>query len=242
MSYIPKIIHYCWFGGNPLPPSALDCISSWKKYFPDYEIKEWNETNFDVNAVPFSRDAYALKKYAFVSDYARFQILYESGGIYFDTDVEVIKSFDDIIANGSYMGFENGGVNPGLGFAVTPRHPLIKEMLDVYASLPSFREDGTFNQTTVVAHTTQVLEKHGLLKTNTIQERAGVTIYPMDYFCPLNYETNELTITANTRSIHHYSATWVTFNLKMFKKIEHCCGRKLAKFMSRMLRAFHLLK
>ncbi|MDE6612292.1 MAG: glycosyl transferase, partial [Muribaculaceae bacterium] len=103
---IPKTIHYCWFGRNPLPESALKCIASWRKYFPDYQIIEWNEDNFDVNAIPYTAQAYAAKKYAFVSDYARFKILYDHGGLYFDTDVEVIKPFDDILERGAFMGFE----------------------------------------------------------------------------------------------------------------------------------------
>lgn len=103
---IPKIIHYCWFGRNPLPELAQKCIASWKKYLPDYEIKEWNEDNFDVNIIPYTAEAYAQKKYAFVSDYARFWILHKYGGIYFDTDVEVIRPIDDIIARGNFMGFE----------------------------------------------------------------------------------------------------------------------------------------
>lgn len=103
---IPKIIHYCWFGRGPLPELAQKCIASWKKYLPDYEIKEWNEDNFDVNIIPYTAEAYQAKKYAFVSDYARFWILYQYGGIYFDTDVEVIRPMDDIISKGNFMGFE----------------------------------------------------------------------------------------------------------------------------------------
>lgn len=103
---IPKIIHYCWFGRGPLPELAQKCIASWKKYLPDYEIKEWNEDNFDVNIIPYTAEAYQAKKYAFVSDYARFWIMYHYGGIYFDTDVEVIRPMDDIVANGNFMGFE----------------------------------------------------------------------------------------------------------------------------------------
>ena len=104
---IPKVIHYCWFGRNPLPPFAVKCIESWKKFLPGYEIKEWNEDNFDVNIIPYTQEAYEARKYAFVSDYARFYILYHHGGIYFDTDVEVIKSIDDIIERGAFMGCEN---------------------------------------------------------------------------------------------------------------------------------------
>lgn len=113
---IPKIIHYCWFGRNPLPPLAQECIASWRKYLPDYEIKEWNEDNFDVNAIPYTAEAYRQKKYAFVSDYARFWIMYHYGGLYFDTDVEVIRPLDDIIAAGNFMGFEldpDGENTPG---------------------------------------------------------------------------------------------------------------------------------
>ncbi len=131
---IPKIIHYCWFGGNPLPQMAQRCIDSWKKYLPDYEIKQWDETNFDVNIIPYTRQAYEAKKYAFVSDYARFLILYQYGGLYFDTDVEVIKPLDDIVAKGPFMGCQDKytprgdvyslHVAPGLGLGVYAGHPI----------------------------------------------------------------------------------------------------------------------
>ena len=148
---IPKIIHYCWFGRGLLPELAQKCIASWKKYLPDYEIKEWNEDNFDVNIIPYTAEAYARKKYAFVSDYARFWVLYKYGGIYFDTDVEVIKSFDEIVTKGNFMGFEldpNGenspkkyapryafSVNPGVGLGMAKGHSFVKKMLDYYATL-----------------------------------------------------------------------------------------------------------
>ena len=125
---IPKVIHYCWFGRNPLPKSALKCIDSWRKFFPDYEIKEWNEDNFDVNIIKYTQDAYNAKKYAFVSDYARIWILYNYGGVYFDTDVEVISPMTDIIEKGPFMGFEINNstenkiaVNPGLGIGSPSR-------------------------------------------------------------------------------------------------------------------------
>ena len=122
---IPKVIHYCWFGRNPLPDSALKCIESWKKYLPDYEIVQWNEDNFDVNSIPYVAEAYAARKYAFVSDYARFYVLYNQGGVYFDTDVEAVAPLDDILEKGPYMGMERAlsgemAVNPGLGFAAEP--------------------------------------------------------------------------------------------------------------------------
>ena len=164
---IPKIIHYCWFGGNPLPKIAVKCISSWKKYFPDYEIKEWNEDNFDLNCCEYVREAYQAKKWAFVSDYARFWILYNYGGLYFDTDVEVIKDMSDIIANGAFMGCEVADkCAPGLG--------LYKEILENYQQSHFLNSDGSNNYETVVDRTTNILKKYGFKESNTIQKIAEV--------------------------------------------------------------------
>ena len=225
---IPKIIHYCWFGHKSLPPLAIKCIESWKKYFPDYEIKEWNEDNFDVNIIPYTKEAYEAKKYAFVSDYARFWILYKYGGLYFDTDVEVIKPLDDIVAKGPFMGCENEadieegatalavapglglGVNPGLGLGVNPGLGLYKEMLELYAFLHFLKENGEYNQKTVVQYTTEVLCRHGLRNVNDLQQVAGVWIYPKDYFCPISTYDGKLRLTANTVSIHHYAQSWIS--------------------------------
>ena len=170
---IPKVIHYCWFGRNPLPPLAIKCIDSWRKYLPDYEIVEWNEDNFDVHSIPYISQAYDVKKYAFVSDYARFWILYHYGGIYFDTDVEVIKPMNDIIECGPFMGCENiggSGVNlkvaPGLGIGVNPGHIIYKEILEKYESMSFILANGMYNQTTVVKYTTELLSKYGLMNLN----------------------------------------------------------------------------
>ena len=223
---IPKIIHYCWFGHNPLPEDAKRCIESWKKYCPDFEIKEWNEDNFDINICDYVKEAYDSKKWAFVSDYARFWILYTFGGLYFDTDVEMIKSFEKIIQLGSFMGCEAPNpcsnfkrknidsrfglaANPGLGLAAAPGLGIYKEILDKYSRRHFFKENGGIDETTVVAQTTSVLLEHGWIPGYQIQNIEGITIYPPEYFCPLNYYTGELEITSNTYSIHHYSATWV---------------------------------
>ena len=190
---IPKVIHYCWFGRNPLPESAQKCIASWRKYLHDYEIKEWNEDNFDVNIIPYTKEAYEAKKYAFVSDYARFWILYKYGGLYFDTDVEVIKPMDDIIERGPFMGIEVAAnenetpqVSPGLGLGVNPGLGLYKELLQDYAKLRFRNADGTLNQKTIVSYNTEVLLRHGLNPTNELQEVAGVWIYPADFCNPLD--------------------------------------------------------
>ena len=213
---IPKVIHYCWFGRNPLPPLAIKCIESWKKFLPDYEIKEWNEENFDVNMIPYTKEAYEAKKYAFVSDYARFWILYKYGGLYFDTDVEVIKPMDDIIARGPFMGCEKEvkvgatalAVAPGLGLGCNPGLSFYKEMLDLYASLHFLKMDNSLNLKTIVEYTTELLCEKGLMNINDIQQCADVWIYPKDYFCPKDYYTGELNVTNNTYCIHHYEASW----------------------------------
>jgi hypothetical protein len=204
---IPKIIHYCWFGGNPLPELAKKCIASWKVYFPDYEIKEWNESNYDVHKIPYMSEAYQAKKHAFVSDYARFDILYKYGGIYFDTDVEIIKPFDDILKNGGFMGFETTGkVAAGLGIGCNAGLGIVYQILEFYATIHFLNTDGSYNLQTVVEYITAILKKNRLKDENIIQYLDGITIYPTDYFAPIYY--GKLTITENTHSIHHYAASW----------------------------------
>lgn len=247
---IPKVIHYCWFGRNPLPPLAVKCIESWKKYLPDYEIKEWNEDNFDVDIIPYTREAYEARKYAFVSDYARFYILYHHGGLYFDTDVEVIRPMDDIVARGAFMGCENEAktgetalaVAPGLGLGCNPGLRVYAEILDLYAGLHFKRADGGLNLKTVVAYTTELLVAKGLENVNEVQCVADVWVYPKEYFCPMDYQTNVLTATENTRSIHHYAASWHGMRHRVFRIVVKVAGKGLAHRISLFLKKIKLIK
>ena len=232
---IPKIIHYCWFGGTPLPNLAIKCIESWKKYCPEYEIREWNEKNFDLNYCEYVREAASVGKWAFVSDYARFQILYKYGGIYFDTDVELIRSIADILENGSFMGVEkplnasknlNYMIAPGLGIAVEREMPIINEILHLYENEHYILKNGSINKKTVLDYVTEVFQKYGYEGNNHKQEINGITVYPDDYFCPMNYSTGLLSITENTRSIHHYGMSWKSDYEKRKKKIERKCRQK----------------
>lgn len=233
---IPKIIHYCWFGRNPLPDSALKCIASWRKYLPDYEIKEWNEDNFDVNIIPYTQQAYEAKKYAFVSDYARFWILYHYGGLYFDTDVEVIRPMDEIVKRGPFMGIEkkaflNGKpmVNPGLGMGSEVGNPVYAQMLSDYAGKLFLMSDGSLNTATIVEYTTKVLYNLGMKAIPEMQEVKGIWIYPEDVFCPMDSTTGIVTTTIRTVSIHHYDCSWIDHSSWRFRL--HLLKNGMNKFL-----------
>lgn len=228
---IPKIIHYCWFGGKPLDKLGQKCLESWQKYFPDYEIREWSEDNFDVSCCQYVKEAYQAKKWAFVSDYARFKILYEYGGIYFDTDVEVIKPFDEILSKGNYMGCErsNAIVAPGLGMAVAPGLDIIKDIIENYEQSLFLKADGTYDLTTIVERTTKILKKHGLKDTEKIQTVGDINIYPPEYFCPINMDTGKLIITPNTYSIHRYAGSWEKKSNKFRGKVYRFINRTFGK-------------
>lgn len=235
---IPKKIHYCWFGRNPLPESAIKCINSWRKFFPEYEILEWNEDNFDVNSIKYTQDAYAAAKYAFVSDYARFKVINEHGGIYFDTDIEIIKPFDDILSAGAFMGVEIDGkdstgiypiINPGLGFAAEPNLPIITKIVQAYDKLPFLNEEGEISKFTMIPLVSGMLRESGLKTTDTIQRIAGLTIYPSEFFNPLDDATGILNITDNTHSIHWFTASWLPAQPKWKKKAKQLIRRILRK-------------
>lgn len=207
---IPKKIHYCWFGGNPKPKLAKKCIKSWKKFCPDYEIIEWNEENFDISSCPlYVRQAYEAKKWAFVTDYVRLQIIYAKGGIYFDTDVEIIKPLDDLLRYSAFFGFEDKFIATGLGFGAEKGIELLKELMDDYKDIPFLLPDGTFDITVCPKRNTNVFLKHGLIQNNTLQIiDDNIVILPPSYLCPIDYSSGVKKISSDTISIHHFSASW----------------------------------
>ena len=214
---IPKTIHYCWFGRNPKPKLAEKCIRSWKKYCPDYEIIEWNEDNYDVTKHPFMAAAYQEKKWGFVPDYARLDIIYTYGGIYLDTDVEIIKPLDDLLSNEAFAGIEQSEINAGkayialgLGFGAEKHNPAIKAFLDSYDKLSFYKEDGSLNLIPSPTVNLACAMEMGFSGRNTMQQLEHLTVYPTEYFCPLGFYSRSLKRTENTYSIHWFAASWLT--------------------------------
>ena len=207
---IPKKIHYCWIGGNPLPKSAKKCIASWKKYCPDYEIIEWNETNYDFTQNRYMKEALEAKKWGFVPDFARLDIIYQHGGIYLDTDVEIIKPFDSLLNSKGFAGFESPDyVNLGQGFAAEPGNMVIKKLLESYDELKFKNDDGSLNLVASPELNTGTLKEIGLIANGEKQTLEDCfTIYPSDCFCPKSINDGIIRKTKNTFSIHHFDSTW----------------------------------
>ncbi|SFO24701.1 Glycosyltransferase sugar-binding region containing DXD motif-containing protein [Pseudobutyrivibrio sp. UC1225] len=198
---IPKKIHYFWFGGAEKSASVLRCIDSWKKSCPDFEIIEWNENNYDIHKHPFMEKAFNDKKWAFVSDYARLDVLVQYGGIYLDTDVEVLKDLSPLCESEAFIGFERDDlIGDGQGFGGVVNYPIFKEMLSEYDGLEEYIESPKLR--------TKVLLNHGLRLDGSRQKLDGMEIYPVEYFCPKSWSTGKIKITANTFSIHHFDESW----------------------------------
>lgn len=207
---IPKKIHYCWFGGSPLPQLAERCLASWKKHCPDYEIIRWDESNFDVSATPYTQWCYVNRKWAFLSDYVRLAVVTREGGIYLDTDVELLRSLDFLLENEAFYGFENSAiVNSGQGFGAEAHHPTVGAMLAQYEQL-SPDGDGNFPVQACPALNTAPLIPMGLNPNGQLQRVAGALILPPDWLNPYDNATGKLTLTANTVSIHHYAKSWIS--------------------------------
>lgn len=234
---IPKLIHYCWFGRGEKTEDVKKCIESWKKFCPDYKIIEWNEDNYDVYKIPFTKQAYESKAWAFVSDYVRLDVVNQYGGIYMDTDVELLKNLDFLLDNEMYAGFESiSNVSFGVGFGSKSNHEYLQEQMRIYEMINYKNSDGTLNQINCPIIQTKTLVKHGLIRNGMTQELDHVKIFSMEYFSPKSFETGEINCTENTVSIHHFSMSWTTSKDKHFRKAEwklkKIFGNKLGKILS----------
>lgn len=209
---IPKIIHYCWFGGHQYSDIVQKCINSWHKELPEYKFILWNEQNFNISIIPYVHEAYKVQKWAFVSDFVRFYALYKYGGIYLDTDVEILKDLSPLLSHKAFMGFESKtDVNPGLIVGSEPNNEFFKELLSTYKDEHFVLPDNTLNQKTIVARITEVLVSMGLKLNGETQTINDITIYSTEYFCPIDRDTCRLNITSNTYSIHHYVGSWLSW-------------------------------
>ena len=228
---IPKILHYCWFGGGKIPPVAQKCYRSWQKFFAGYEIKRWDESNFDVNINTYVKEAYDGKRYMYVSDFARLSALYEYGGVYLDVDCKVIKSFDPLLEEEGFTGF--GGDDREIAactMAFTKGHPFIKEVLDTYKN-DAFIKDGKPDTTSINERMTRILESHGFKRNGKEQTVCGVKIYPMTYFCALSMLPDTV---KDCKSKNTFSMTiWTSKELKrersFFVRLAHKLGLNKVK-------------
>lgn len=227
---IPKTIHYCWFGGKEKPEGVLRMIASWRKHCPDYEIREWNETNFDIHLNRYTEEAYRQQKWAFVSDVARLWALVHHGGIYMDTDVEVVRPLDDLLIHRAFIGFEGTrwiGTNL---IGTKPHNPFLTDFLKDYDQRRFIREDGSLDQTTNVEEITRRLIDEGLITNGQLQQVGDFTVYPSDYFSPYDYINGKLCTTARTYSIHWFSQSWIPrsqWRAKLSHWWHRICGTKM---------------
>lgn len=233
---IPKIIHYCWFGRGELPELAKKCIESWKRNLPEYIIKEWNEDNFDLDVYPYAREAYDNKKFAFVTDVVRLYALYTEGGIYMDTDVEVLKPLDSFLHHEAFSGYENATMVPTGIMASVKGGNWAKENLDYYNDKHFIQPDGSLNMTTNVTIITNNMIPLGLRQDNSYQEFPGlVAFYPKDYFCPKSQDDGRIYITENTVTIHHYAQSWESTTHRVLRKIIiFLGGAKFKRFATKL--------
>lgn len=226
---IPKIIHYCWFGGNPFPKLAEKCIKSWKKFCPDYKIIRWDEERFVIDAAPlYVRQAYHAKKWAFVTDYVRLYALVNCGGIYMDTDVELIAPLTPFLKHQAFSGFEDYKMVPTGIMACEKEFPLFNKLLKYYDNITFINDEGEMNLTTNVTIITNACLEKGLVQNNSFQVIEGFALYPKEYFCPKSYTDGVIYLTSKTCCIHHFNASWLT---EQEKKVR---GEKWAKNQAKM--------
>lgn len=237
---IPKTIHYCWFGKNPKPTLAEKCIKSWKKYCPDYEIIEWNEDNFDISIAPlYVRQAYEAKKWAFITDYVRLWAMTRYGGIYMDTDVEIIRPLDRFLKHQAFSGFEDDVHIPTGIMACEKGFPLFEEFLHYYDNASFINPDGSLDTTTNVVIMTNICLHHGLVQNNQYQVVDGFALYAKDVFCPLDNLSGTLKKTKATVAIHWFNASWHTEQQR--KEMEELRKRKRKEILKYTVTHLHCI-
>lgn len=239
---IPKKIHYCWFGGKEKPEDVKKYIASWKKYCPDYEIKEWNESNFDIHENDYCREAYEAKKWAFVSDYVRVKVLYNHGGIYMDTDVELVQSFNSLLDDKVFMGFENDKMISTATIGSEAHNEFLNEILQAYSKRHFRNPDRSLNMMTNVQLITEILSQNYDLEANGKEQilPPGIHILPMEYFVAKDYWTGWILADSTTYTIHHYDGNWTTkfqqerdqLKYQYYKKLSYFFPDKITSFIS----------
>ena len=230
---IPKIIHYCWFGNNVKPNYVINYINSWKKYCSSYEFREWNESNFDINSNQYVKEAYENRKWAFVTDYVRLKVLYEFGGIYMDTDIEVLKPLDEFLVYPAFSGFEfDNKISTGI-MGAEKGSLWIGNLLKDYDNRRFLKPDGSFDMTTnVELITDNTRQLYNIELNNRKQETKDFVLFPFDCFCAKKYYSNKIYKTKNTYAIHHFSGTWMSGSQKIKMHLTGLIGKSGMKFLS----------
>lgn len=233
---IPKVIHYIWFGGNPLTPLAQECIKSWGEAWPEFEVRRWDESSFDVSQNRYCQQAYEAKKWAFVSDYARMSVLSEHGGLYLDTDVRALKPLPQKMLDANVLlGWEATDRVSTAFIGAEPHAALIDEMLESYASATFVREDGSLDQTTNVKRLSGILAHHGFLFDGTRQSLDGIELYPSEYFSPKDWLTGKTAITENSYAVHLFDESWVSGRKRLKNGLMHLAGPKGVALVKKLL-------
>lgn len=239
---IPKKIHYCWFGRGKKPEKVNRCIKSWKKYLPHYEIVEWNEDNFDIDgSIQYVKDAYRNKKYAFVSDYVRLYVLKKTGGIYMDTDVEVLKNFDDLLNFSSFWGFEDDRFMASCVIGAQSCDKALDKFFHCYDGKKFINPDGTLNETTNTYVLTELLQGMGVVMNGGKQLLEGnIAIFPKTYFSPYDYKNGDNFLSDESYAIHHFSQSWLPWYYRYRRivknKVMHVIGKEKAERILWLLR------
>lgn len=229
---IPKILHACWFGGKPLPNDVLSNLETWEKYNPDYEIKIWNEKNFNVSENSYAKEAYDNKKFAFVTDYVRLKVLYEYGGIYMDTDVEVLKSFDNLLSLPAFSGFEGPNRIPTGTMGAEKHNKWIRLLLDYYDDRHFVLEDGNLDLTTNVKTITDItVANYPIILNNTMQSFDDFVMFPFDYLCAKDLVDGVVKKTKNTYTVHHFAGSWTSPKKRFIKLLLSVFGYRFVQFL-----------